>query len=194
MSFRDEMLSTIKTPQEAEDNKKNYIINECKQEAERVFENIKYLLKQAATKGQYEIDNNYNRIIKIKAHVIDWPNSGTFYGGDIKCKLLFSTIGNNYESKWKHDIWWRVTRTVYTFNVFIKDSFKHKAFMDELNNLAKAEGVTISLKMKWEGYLSEKETYQDFPGTLTGYEAGTGDEYHLPDEYINFYIFAEMKL
>lgn len=194
MSFRDEMLSTIKTPQEAEHNKNNSIINECKQEAARVFENIKYLLKEAAKKGRYEIDNDYNRIIKIKPCVIDWPSSEKFYGGDINCELLYSTINNTYSVKCKHDIWWRSTRTIYTFNVFIEDSFKYQAFMNELNSLAKVEGILLSLKMKWDGYLGQEDEYQDFPGMLTGYASGGGDEYHLPDEDIHLYLFVEMKL
>lgn len=109
MSFRDEMLSSIKTPQEIENSKNNYIIEQCKKSAEETFDKIKYYLKDAVSKGEYEESDGYRRI-KIKPILVDHSllvsyslSASGVPNRYIENNLLFSTIGVRYNSKWKHN-------------------------------------------------------------------------------------------
>ena len=200
MGFKDDILSSMKTPREAEQGNRDFFANQCKASVEAIVDRIKYYLKDAASKGEYEQIYGEKRL-SVKAQLVS-NVSFIHYSRSAKGKpdryiennLFYSFVDIKYDSKWKLNIFGEIKETIYTYDVYIKDEYKYNTFVKQLRDMLNEDGIEFSIKMAFSPYSYEVSQLVNFPGTVTGRIGGTDDEYDNPKEWVRIFLCAEMRV
>lgn len=105
MSFRDELLASLKTPQEVAAEKETEAIREAKRNAASVFSLLVSKFKTNASQGNYWDDGTHKHlcIIVDDSHLGDYFNKSVkqvherrgFFGNDIRTFACFSVTCKN---------------------------------------------------------------------------------------------------
>ncbi len=193
MSFRDEILSSIKTPEEVKDYNNTIAINMCKDAANSIYEQIKCLLKNNATNGSYELFNGH-RIIKAEPCIIKSSYERESFHEYIQSELFLSTININYRSKWKNNFWGQTIKTIFTYNVEINKELEFQAIVQEIKRLSKSDDISIIIRMAFQRYRDESLQYKNFPGEIIGEIEGEDNEFDHPERWVKIFMCAKMVL
>lgn len=200
MGFKDDILSSMKTPREAEQSNNDLFTNQCKASVEATVDRIKYYLKEAASKGEYEQIGGM-KYLSVKAQLVNnvlLTHYSCSANGKpdryIENNLFHSFVDIKYDSKWKHNIFGQIKETIYTYDVYIKDEYKYNTFVKQLRDMLSEDGIEFSIKMTFSQHSDEVSQFVNFPGTVTGRRGGTDDEYDNPKEWVRIFVCAEMRL
>lgn len=148
MSFKDEMYSSLKTPEQVAQEKESAEVQAAKKSAQFDFDRIKDELKRKASQGEYWDDGTYKHISAIivssslseyfQRSIRQTHEKHGFFGNDIRCYAIFT--------------------------VAYKNEYIAREYFKELDRLTKPEGITYEPIGKHERVL-ERDTIFNIPGS-----------------------------